>query len=124
MEYGNALSREAFIFKQFASDSSVLGKRKQKKIESAQTDCLLSLASGIPLHTNNYSVSWYFSWKHLQDPKSFLASFFFFLLHFFPLLFVIALIEKKWAWKRDSYGHRWSGIIRYRTKYRNKVIIG
>lgn len=74
-----------------------------KKIESAKTDCLLSLADGILLHTNNYNASWYFSWKHLQDPKSFLASFFFpVTLSFFPpLLLVIAFIEEKRAWERE-----------------------
>lgn len=67
-----------------------------KKFESAKTDCLLSLAYGIPLHTNNYSASWYFSWKHLQDPKIVPCITFFFPANFFsPLLLVIALIEEK-----------------------------
>lgn len=74
-----------------------------KKIESAKTDCLLSLADGVLLYTNNYNASWCFSWKHLQDPKSFLASFFSCYIKVFPpLLLVIAFIEEKRAWeKRD-----------------------
>jgi hypothetical protein len=49
-------------------------RKMEIKFESAKTDCLFSLAmGGIPLHTNNYNASWHFSWKHLQDPTSFLA---------------------------------------------------